>query len=75
MPVVLTTAAVGAGAYGVYRGGQAAFKKAQEQVKEATRERRRGKQRQELDTKKKSRQDRIAAIQNMRTSSTSGTYV
>ena len=66
--VVLAAAAISAGAYGVFRGGQAAVKKTSERIKDATRERRRGKECDELEEKKKSRQERIAAIQNLRSS-------
>ena len=64
--VILTAAAVGAGAYGVFKGGQAAAKKAKEGIKELGRERKRAASLKDLNEKKQDRKERIANIEKMR---------
>ena len=64
--VLLTAAAVTAGAYGVYRGGQAAAKKAGDTVKELGRERKRSEQKKDFKSKSNDRKERLAMLEKRR---------
>jgi hypothetical protein len=64
--VLLTAAAVTAGAYGVYRGGQAAVKKATDTAKEIGRERKRSDQKKDLKAKSNDRKERLANLEKRR---------
>ena len=64
--VVLTAAAIGAGAYGVFKGGQAAAKQAKESMKEFGRQQKRSASLKDFNGKKQDRKERIANIEKMR---------
>jgi len=64
--VILETAAITAGGYAAWRGGEAAVKQTKNSVKNFKREQRRGKDQRELDEKIKERKERQSRLESMR---------
>jgi CRISPR/Cas system-associated protein Cas5 (RAMP superfamily) len=64
--VILETALIGAAGYGAYRGGEESVRKGKEAKQEFQREQKRRTKRNELSTKSKNRQERIAKLALLR---------